>query len=93
MSQITNREILQEAFVFTLPLMIVDATCTKLTNTISATNKVAPINQFLHASELVDATFTDIVTPNVDTIYSQAFLDYVRQSSVRRRCRMVGKHL
>lgn len=69
------KEILQDAFVFTLPLMMVDATCTKLTNTVKATDKVAPINQLLHASELVDATFTDIVTPNVDTIYSQAFFD------------------
>ena len=69
------KDILQDAFVFTLPLMMVDATCTKLTNTVKATDKVAPINQLLHASELVDATFTDIVTPNVDTIYSQAFFD------------------
>lgn len=40
--------------------MMVDATCTKLTNTVKVTDKVAPINQLLHANELVDATFTDI---------------------------------
>ena len=69
------RKKLREAFVFTLPLMLVDATRKKLTNTVSASAKFAPINQMLHASELVDATFTDIVTPNSDTIYSQSFLD------------------
>lgn len=73
---------LRDAFIFTLPLMMVDATCTKLTNTLIPTDKVAPINQFLHASELVDATFTDIVTPNVDTIYSQVFLDLKKDAVI-----------
>lgn len=66
---------LQDAFIFTLPLMMVDATSTKFTNTVEATAEQAPINQMFHAAELVDAAFTDIVTPNTDTIYSQAFLD------------------
>jgi len=82
MSRASNKEVLQDAFIFTLPLMMVDATCTKLTNTVSATDKMAPINQLLHASELVDATFTDIVTPNADTIYSQAFLDLKKDAVI-----------
>ena len=66
---------LEEGLVFTLPLMVMDATMTKSTNTVKATDLQAPVNQLFHAMALADAKFTDVVTPNVDTIYSQAFLD------------------
>ena len=68
-------ELLSEAFVFTLPLMMFDATFVKSTNTVTATDKQAPENQFIHAANLATADFKDVVTPNVDTIYSQIFLD------------------
>ena len=70
-----KKALLQDAFIFTLPLMMVDATIMKFTNTIEVTAEQAPFNQMFHAAALVDASFTDIVTPNTDTIYSQAFLD------------------
>src|SRR5437588_34516 len=35
----------------------------------------APINQFRHAQQLVDHTYTDVVSPNNDTLYSSAWLD------------------
>ena len=66
---------LEEGLVFTLPLMVMDATMAKSTNTVTATDLQAPVNQLFHALALADAKFTDVVTPNVDTIYSQAFLD------------------
>lgn len=35
----------------------------------------APINQMSHARNLADASFRQVVTPNVDTLYSQVFFD------------------
>jgi len=35
----------------------------------------APFNQFSHRRELLDPTFTEIVAPNNDTLYSTAWLD------------------
>lgn len=75
-------ERLEEGLVFTLPLMVMDATMTKSTNTVKATDLQAPVNQLFHALHLADASFTDVVTPNVDTIYSQAFLDLSLDSVV-----------
>lgn len=70
-----RQALLQEAYIYTLPLMIMDATNTKMTNTLEATDTQAPQNQFIHAQNLATAAFKDVVTPNVDTIYSQVFLD------------------
>ena len=35
----------------------------------------APVNQFYHATSLLDWQFTSVVAPNNDTLYSQAWLD------------------
>ncbi len=73
---VENKEqLLKEAYTYTLPLMIMDATFTKMTNTVAATNEQAPANQFIHAKALATADFKNVVTPNVDTIYSQVFYD------------------
>ena len=67
--------ILKDAFIFTLPLMMEYATYVKATNTVEATSQQAPVNQFIHAENLATAEFKDVVTPNVDTVYSQIFLE------------------
>lgn len=66
---------LEKAYIYTFPLIIMDATKTKMTNTIEATSVQAPENQFIHAKGLATAASKDIVTPNVDTVYSQLFLN------------------
>ena len=68
-------ELAKEAYVFAFPLVIMDATKTAGTNTVKPTDKKAPVNQFLHAKNLATAKFRDVVTPNVDTVYSQLFID------------------
>ena len=75
-------DLLQKAYFYTLPLMIMDATHVKMTNTVKATDLQAPKNQFIHALTLADAKFTDVVTPNVDTIYSQVYLDLAQDAVV-----------
>lgn len=68
-------EKLEQAYIYTLPLMIMDATNTKMTNTVEATSQQAPPNQLFHAKALATAASRNVVTPNVDTIYSQVMLD------------------
>lgn len=67
--------LLEDACLFTLPLMMMHATATATTNTLRPTENRAPANQFCHARKLADASFKNVVTPNVDTIYSQMILD------------------
>lgn len=67
--------LLEKAYIFTLPLMMTDATVRAATNTVKATRTQAPANQFIHAEALATAEFKNVVTPNVDTIYSQLMLD------------------
>lgn len=75
LSEAEREAILSDALTFTLPLMMMDATFIKATNTVEATDVQAPVNQFIHAKNLATADFKDVVTPNVDTIYSQVFID------------------
>lgn len=52
-----------------------DATCQLATAVPRVTPTRAPLNQFLHLRSFPGATFTDVVTPNADTLYSTAWLD------------------
>jgi hypothetical protein len=44
----------------------------------------APMNAFSHMRTLPDATFTDVASPNLDTLYSTAWLDLNDQPMVLR---------
>lgn len=68
-------ETVRASYNYCLPLLMVNATQQKMTNTITSKGSQAPINQLAHAKELANAKSLDVVTPNTDTIYSQAFLD------------------
>ena len=69
------QELLEQAYLYTFPLVLMDATRKVSTNTETPNGTRAPINQFIHAEKLADAASRAVVTPNVDTIYTQAFLD------------------
>ena len=72
----------KEAYIFSFPLIIMDATKKAGTNTVKPTDKKAPVNQFLHAKTLATAKFREVVTPNVDTVYSQLFIDLSKDAVV-----------
>ena len=76
------KELLADAYIFTLPLMMTDATYVKATNTVKTTDKQAPENQFIHTKNLATANFKDVVTPNVDTVYSQIFLQLEKDAVI-----------
>ena len=68
-------KMVSEAYIYALPLVLTNATKTLSTNTDGTMESRAPVNQFNHAEKLADASFRTVVTPNVDTVYSQAWLD------------------
>ena len=68
-------ELVGEAYTYALPLVIMDATKTSSTNTETPVTGRAPVNQLIHAQKLADAQSKLVVTPNVDTVYTQAWLD------------------
>ncbi len=68
-------ELVNDAYIYAFPLVLTDATKTLSTNTDGTLIGRAPVNQLNHAKNLADASFRTVVTPNVDTVYSQAWLD------------------
>ena len=68
-------ETVEDAYVYAFPLVLMDATETSATNTEEAVTGKAPVNQFIHSVALANAQFRNVVTPNVDTIYSQVWYD------------------
>ena len=72
---LTAQSLLEQAYLYAFPLVLMDATRKVSTNTETPNGTRAPINQFIHAEKPADAASRAVVTPNVDTIYTQAFLD------------------
>ena len=68
-------EIIEEAYIYAFPLVLMDATKTSATNTEEPVPGKAPVNQFMHGVALANAQFKNVVSPNVDTIYSQVWYD------------------
>ncbi len=72
-----------KAYIFSFPLMIMDAIMRVSTNTEEPGGPgKAPANRWMHAKELATASFRQVVTPNVDTIYSQIFIDLSKDALV-----------
>ena len=82
-SALPDAEVVQtakEAFIFGMPLVIMDITRRKMTDG-SNPDASAP-NTFAHKSKFPDATFRDVVRPNADTYYSTASLNLTAEPMV-----------
>ena len=79
---IDKKALLKDAVIYTMPLMMVKATEIKVTNTETASWTQAPVNQLVKVPVLADASAKDVVTPNVDTIYTQAMIDLLQDAVV-----------
>lgn len=75
-------ESIRDAYIYAFPLVLMDATAQSATNTIEVTNAKAPINQLCHVDNLATSDSKEIVTPNVDTVYSKAYLDLAETAFV-----------
>ena len=75
-------KIAEDAYVFGFPLVLMDVTKDVSTAVPKPQGTKAPINQFANVPAFPDATYTDIVSPNVDTLYSLAWLDLAKEPIV-----------
>jgi len=72
----------EQAYLIGFPAVEIERTRRVMTNTEAAGEKMAPTNQFAHANRLVTAADREVVTPNNDTPYSNAFLDLAEEPLV-----------
>jgi hypothetical protein len=72
------REIAVEAYMYAYPLVI-----SELTRRVSVGNsRGTPMNQFVHRRAFPDASFTAVVRPNADTLYSILWFDLSKEPLV-----------
>ncbi len=64
-----------EGYVYGFPLLLMNETRQEATKVPYACGLGGPVNQFTHKFEVPDPEFRAVVRPNVDTLYSSAFLD------------------
>jgi hypothetical protein len=84
-TKLTKEEALsiaEEAYIFGYPLVLMDVTRSVMTAVPRVDERKAPINQFLHMGKFPDPTFTDVVSPNADTLYSSAWIDVSREPMI-----------
>lgn len=71
----------EEAYAFGYPLVLMDVT-RQVSTAPRPEALAAPPNRFVHVREFPDASFTSVVSPNNDTLYSAAWLDLSREPVV-----------
>ena len=71
-------QIAKEAYVYGFPSVVMDITRRQMTNA-SGKGMIAAPNTFVHLSDFPDASFTNVVRPNVDTYYSSSWLDLSKE--------------
>lgn len=64
-----------EAYVYAYPAVIEELTRRMALNPSKDGKTVNRTNTYYHTAELADASFKSVVAPNIDTVYSQAWLD------------------
>ena len=76
------REIARDAYIYAYPMVLVQLTRNVTTNVAQPIGLRSPVNQLVNAREFPDASFTDIVRPNVDTLYSVMNYDVSKEPLV-----------
>jgi hypothetical protein len=73
-------EIATSSYIYAYPLLIMEMTRRVSTNVADSRQFIkAPMNQFAHVPAFPDATFTDIVRANADTLYSLLWFDVAQE--------------
>lgn len=70
--------IARDVFLYAYPLVVMDVTRQQLTSFSQPSTSrpgAGPPNRFIHITSFPDASFKAVVRPNVDTLYSTAWLD------------------
>jgi hypothetical protein len=74
--------IAREAYIYAYSMVLADITMRVGTNVAEPAGLRAPLNQMAHARAFPDASFTDVVRPNADTLYSVMFFDVSKEPMV-----------
>lgn len=69
------KQIALDAYVYGYPLVTVEMTRRVMTNVAVPTASRAPMGQFASLQAFPGPSFTDVTTPNADTLYSVAWID------------------
>jgi hypothetical protein len=77
-----SAKIAEDAYGYGYPLVLMDVTKTISTAVPKPEGGKAPLNQFAHLRAFPDATFTAVVSPNADTLFSIAWLDLAKEPIV-----------
>ena len=75
-------EIARDAYVYAYPMVLMHVTMQVGTNVEVPAGTQAPINQLGHMREFPDASFTLVVRPNADTLYSTLAYDVATEPLV-----------
>lgn len=77
-------EIATETYFYAFPMVLTDVTRKISTNCEAPVGgkMCAPMNQFFHVPAFPDASFTDVVRANADTLYSTIFFDLTKEPLV-----------
>lgn len=77
-------QIISDAYIYAYPLITMKITNDVVTNVPQPYGPLglAPVNQFVHCHRIPDPTYKSIVSPNVDTFYSDAWLDLKQEPMV-----------
>jgi hypothetical protein len=78
-SEEETQAIVQEAYIYLYPLILMDVTRKQLTNLDPKVNQFGgPSNAFTHVRTFPTAEMRTVVRPNFDTLYSSAWLDLTK---------------
>lgn len=80
------------AYVYGLPLMLMAATSHTMAGEAGRDEGLCGMNEFMHARRFLNARFREVVRPNVDTLYSSAWLDLAREPMVLHLPDMQGRY-
>jgi len=73
------QQIAFDAAVYGFPLVVMDLTRQVMTAVPAPSQLGSPANQFGNKRVFPDATFTNVVNPNADTLYSSAWIDTAKE--------------
>lgn len=68
-----------DAYIYAYPLVRMNITRQVMTNVANSMERFAPVGQFSHMTRFPDLNSKEVVAPNVDTLFSVAWLDLSQQ--------------
>lgn len=79
LSETEANQIAEDVYIYAYPLIMMDMTKRVMTNVQTPGDMRAPLNQFVHAREFVNADFHEMAAPNTDTLSSIAWVDLSKE--------------